>query len=150
MKWDMRNNKNFWAGVMFLVIGAIALYVSRNYRLGTTLRMGPGYFPRVLSGALICFGVYIMIKGLLGNEKIQGNWSLRALIVLPAATVLYGILMNVAGFLPALVALVLASAAAGREFKVVEVLLLTVFLGLFSVAIFIWGIGLPYPLIKPF
>jgi hypothetical protein len=131
MKWDLRNNKDFWAGAMFLLIGTVALYISRNYRWGTTLRMGPGYFPRLLSGLLICFGIYIMIKGLRSNQKIQGNWSARALIVLPFATVLFGILMSVAGFLPALVTL-------------------TVFLGLFSLAIFIWGIGLPYPLIKFF
>jgi hypothetical protein len=29
-----------------------------------------------------------------------------------------------------------------------EVLVLTLFLGVLSVAMFIWGLGLPYPLIK--
>jgi predicted permease len=56
----------------------------------------------------------------------------------------------VAGFVPALAALVFVSAAAGREFKFKEVLYLAVFLGALSVAMFIWGLGLPYPLIHKF
>ncbi len=148
MKLRFRNNRDFWAGLMFAGIGAAALFIARNYPFGTTLRMGPGYFPRVLGGILILFGVYVMVRGLRSNEKIEGNWSIRALIVLPLSMVVYGILMDFMGFIPALAALIFGSAAASREFKFVEVLLLTVLLTLLSVAMFIWGLGLPYPLIK--
>ena len=148
MKLELRSNKDFWAGMMFAGTGAGAMFMARHYPFGTTLRMGPGYFPIVLSGILILFGIYVMLRGLRKNEKIQGNWSLRALIVLPLSIVVFGILMDLAGFIPALAALVFISAASGREFRFVEVLLLTLFLGALSVAMFIWGLGLPYPLIK--
>ncbi len=75
------------------------------------------------------------------------NWSLRALIVLPLSLVLFGLLMEHAGFIPALLVLIFGSAAAGTEFKLVEVLLLAVGLTAFSVALFIYGLGLPYPLL---
>jgi hypothetical protein len=150
MKLEIRSNKDFWAGMMFLGTGAGAMFMARHYPFGSTLRMGPGYFPMVLSGILILFGIYITVRGLRRNEKIKGNWSLRALIVLPLSTAVFGVLMNLAGFIPALVALVFTSAVAGREFKLVEVLLLTALLTLLSVAVFIWGLGLPYPLIKGF
>ena len=75
---------------------------------------------------------------------------LRALIVLSLSLVAFGVLMTYAGFIPALAALIFGSASAGREFKFVEVLLLTVILTGLSVAVFIWGLGLPYPLIKGF
>jgi hypothetical protein len=58
--------------------------------------------------------------------------------------------MTYAGFIPALAALIFGSASAGREFKFIEVLLLTLVLTGISVAVFIWGLGLPYPLIKGF
>ena len=58
--------------------------------------------------------------------------------------------MEWVGFVPALVVLVFVSAASGREFKFVEVLLLTALLTVASGALFIWGLGLPYPLIKGF
>ena len=91
-----------------------------------------------------------MLRGLRKYEKIQGNWSVRALIVLPFSMVVFGILMKFAGFVPALIALCFVSAASGREFKFKEVLLLTLFLGVLSVSLFIWGLGLPYPLIREF
>jgi putative tricarboxylic transport membrane protein len=114
------------------------------------MRMGPGYFPSMLGGLLVLFGVYVMIVGLRKGEKIAVHCSLRALIVLPLSLIAFGVLMTHAGFIPAMAALILGSASAGREFKVLEVLLLTVILTGLSVAIFIWGLGLPYPLIKGF
>jgi putative tricarboxylic transport membrane protein len=150
MKLEVSKNKDFWAGVMLIGIGAAAMFVSRDYRFGSALRMGPGFFPTILSGTLIAFGICIMAVGLKSGEKIQGSLSLRALIMLPLSLVLFGILMELAGFIPALIALVFVSAASGREFKIVEVLLLTVVMTVASAALFIWGLGLPYPLIKGF
>jgi hypothetical protein len=150
MKLAFRNNKDFWAGLVFAGTGAGAMFIARTYPFGTTLRMGPGYFPIVLSVILIAFGLFVMVRGLRKMEEIKGNWSIRALIVLPLSMVLFGVLMELAGFVPALAALIFVSAASGREFKFKEVLLLTILLSLMSVAMFIWGLGLPYPLIKGF
>ena len=150
MKIEVRNNKDFWAGMMLIGTGAMAIFIARDYSFGSTMRMGPGYFPSVLGGILVLFGITIMLMGLRRNEMIQGRWSLRALIVLPISLVLFGVLMKHAGFIPALAALIFGSAASGREFKFVEVLLLSVVLTGLSVAVFIWGLGLPYPLIKNF
>jgi hypothetical protein len=147
MQLEFRNNRDFWAGVMLIATGAGSVIVARNYNFGTSLRMGPGYFPSVLGGALVLFGLYLVVAGLRRNEKIQGSWSFRALIVLPLSLVLFGLLMEHAGFIPALLVLIFGSAAAGSEFKLFEVLLLAVGLTAFSVALFIWGLGLPYPLL---
>ena len=142
------NKRDFWAGMMLIGIGAGAMFIARDYPFGSTLRMGPGFFPTILSGILIAFGICIMAVGLRNGEKIQGSLSLRALVMLPLSLVLFGILMQLAGFIPAMVALIIMSAASGREFKLLEVLMLTVVLTVASVALFIWGLGLPYPLIK--
>ena len=150
MKLELWNNKDFWAGMMFFGTGVGAMIVARHYPFGTTLNMGPGYFPMVLGGILIVFGAFITFRGLRRNEKMQGPWSLRALIMLPLSIVAFGILMRPAGFIPALAVLVFLSAASGREFKFKEVLFLTLFLCVISVAMFIWGLGLPYPLIRKF
>lgn len=151
MKFELGKNKDFWGGMMLIGTGAsAALIAALNYRFGTSLRIGPGYFPTVLGGILVLFGVYVLVRGLRSNEKIQGNWSLRALIVLPLSLVLFGVVMELAGFISALVSLIFASAFSGKEFKVIEVLLLTVLLTVLSLAVFIWGLGLPYPLIKGF
>jgi hypothetical protein len=150
MKPELRGNKDFWAGMMLIGIGAAAMFIARDYRFGSASRMGPGFFPAVLSAILIAFGGGIMAAGLRRGERIQGSLSLRALVLLPSSLVLFGVLMEVAGFIPALVALVFLAAASGREFKFAEVSLMTVLLTVASVALFVWGLGLPYPLIKGF
>ncbi len=150
MKSELRRNKDFWAGMMLIGIGAAAMFISRDYRFGSASHMGPGFFPTLLSVILVAFGAAIMAVGLRSGEKIQGRLSLRALILLPSSLVLFGVLMEVAGFVPALVALVFLAAASGREFAFTEVALMTVLLTVASVALFIWGLSLPYPLIKGF
>jgi hypothetical protein len=150
MKFALSKNKDFWAGMMLVAIGAAALFIARDYRFGSALRMGPGFFPTILSVILIAFGVCITAVGLRSGEKIQGNLSLRAFLLLPLSLVLFGVLMDLAGFIPALAVLVFVSAASGREFKSMEVLALTMVLTVASVALFIWGLGLPYPLLKGF
>lgn len=146
MKVELRNNKDFLSGLMFIVIGLGSIFIARDYPVGSALRMGPGYFPVALGGILFVMGVYVLVQGLIKKEQVQGNWSLRALIVLPVAIVVFGFLVERAGFVPALVVLMIISAAAGTEFRFREVLLLTVALTAASVGIFIYGLGMPYPL----
>ena len=148
MKTKLTQTMDFWAGLMFAGTGTAAMWGARGYPFGSTLNMGPGYFPTVLGGLLVVFGLVILVRGLRQSEKIQAGWSVRALIVLPLAVVAFGVLMARAGFVPAMAGLVLVSAAAGREFRFKEVLLLAVFLTALTVAMFLWGLGLPYPLIR--
>jgi putative tricarboxylic transport membrane protein len=145
-KIPLFDNKNFLSGIFFIGIGGGALFMAQDYPMGSALRMGPGYFPIVLSSVLILFGIYCLVQGLLHPEKLPGNWSLRALFILPLATVVFGVLMEHAGFIPALIALVFLSAYSSQEFKFMEVLLMAIGLTIGSWALFIWGLGLPYPL----
>ena len=141
-------SKDFWSGLMLIAIGAVAVFMARDYPFGTALRMGAGFFPVVLGVILVLFGLYFTARGLRASAPaIEGNWSLRALVVLPLAFVLFGVLMERAGFVPAMLVLIAGSAAAGTEFRFGEVLALSVLLTAMCVALFIYALGLPYPLI---
>jgi putative tricarboxylic transport membrane protein len=144
------NSKDVWGGAMLIAIGIAAVVIARDYPFGTSLRMGPGYFPTLLGAVIALFGLTLMVKGIMKAEAFEGGWSLRALVLLPLSLVLFGVLMERAGFIPALAALIFGSAAAGTEFRLGEVALLTVALTAFAVAVFIWGLGLPYPLLAGF
>jgi putative tricarboxylic transport membrane protein len=150
MNPSILNNKDVWAGLLLVAIGATAMFIARNYAFGTALRMGPGFFPIVLGGLLIAFGLYMLASGLRQAEKIAGSWSLRALIILPLSLVLFGVLMERAGFVPAMVVLIFGSATASTEFRFIEVLLFSLGLTALSVAVFVWALGLPYPLLLGF
>jgi len=143
-------NKDFWSGAMLIATGVATVAIARNYPLGTSLRMGPGYFPSMLGGLLVLGGLYLLVKGLRSGDEIEHGWSFRALILLPLSLVLFGFLMDRAGFIPAIIVLIFGSAAAGREFSFIEVLALAVGLTVLSVLVFIWGLGLPYPLLADF
>jgi hypothetical protein len=147
MKLTLANNKDVWAGLMLIAIGAAAIFVARNYPFGTALRMGPGFFPVVLGGLLIAFGLAVLAIGLRKGESMTGSWSLRALIILPLSLILFGLLMEYAGFVPAMLVLIVGSATASTEFRFLEVLLFAAGLTALSVAVFVWALGLPYPLI---
>jgi putative tricarboxylic transport membrane protein len=146
MNVSIFHRKDVWAGLMLIVIGGSAMFIARNYPFGTALRMGPGYFPMVLGGVLILFGLVTLATGLRDGEKIGGSWSLRALIILPISLVLFGELMEHAGFIPAMLVLIFGSATASTEFRWFEVLLFSIGLTAVAVAVFVFALGLPYPL----
>jgi hypothetical protein len=150
MNLKLSNAKDVWAGAMLIAIGAAAMFIARNYPFGTALRMGPGYFPIILGALLTVFGLFILACGLRSGERIAGSSSLRPLVILPLSLVLFGVLMEHGGFVPAMIVLIFGSATASTEFKFVEALLFSVALTSLSVAVFVWGLGLPYPLITAF
>ena len=140
-------NKDFWSGMMLLAIGLTAGWIAQDYKMGTVIRMGSGYFPTILSGILVLFGLALIVRAAKTTESIEGGWSFRALIILPIAFALFGYLLDRAGFVPAMAVLIFGSAIAGSEFKLLEVLGLTVFMTVLCIGIFIFGLGLPYQMI---
>lgn len=140
------DNADFWAGVMFVAFGCVAVYMSRNYPMGTTMRMGPGYFPHYLGMLLIGIGLIVGVKGLIKPGERIGTWAIRPILTLGLGIVVFGLSIEPLGFVPALTMLILLSALAGREFRALEVVLLIAVLVAGAVGIFIYGIGLPYQL----
>ena len=142
----IKSPKDFWAGVMFLGFGLFfAIWAPIFYQMGTAVRMGPAYFPTVLGGMLAVLGLVV----LLGSFAMEGPpvpaFSYRPLILVSVACVLYGYLMKPLGLVGATAALVYVSAFGGHEFKWKEVTILYVILMIFSWAVFVKGLTLPFP-----
>ena len=117
MKFDWRNNRDFFAGLVYIVLGAVGMWIARDYPFGSALRMGPGYFPTVLGGMMVAFGIAVLLMGVRNNEKMKGTWSFRALFVLPIATISFGYIMEEVGFIPAMLVFIPLAASSGNEFK---------------------------------
>lgn len=146
MSTKFHNNRDALAGLLFMALGTIGFVVALSYPFGSLQEMGPGFFPRVLGLILIGFGIVTLLKGLRSGEQVDGSWSWLPLVLLAVALVAFGWLMEHFGLLPALVVLIVTSARAGKEFRWKEAVVLTVVLCLMAVAIFVWGLGLPYSL----
>lgn len=74
---------------------------------------------------------------------LLGAFGPRALWIILAGTVAFGYLLKPLGLVLATVVVVVVSAWGGHEFKLREVIILTVVLAIFGVAVFVYGLGLP-------
>jgi len=143
---SIRAPKDFWAGVMFIAFAAVALYVSRNYSLGTAVRMGPGYFPLLLGGVLALVGAILVVRSLLIAGDPIGHVRVLPLVVVVVAVVLFGVLLPKLGLAVTLPLVIAVAALASVQSRRWEVLILALVLTVFSALVFVYGLRLPIPL----
>lgn len=152
MALKVNNPRDLWCGLMFIGLGVLAVYLARDYRMGTPLEMGPGYFPTWLGYIMMGFGVVIgSMSFKLEREQGEGlgwhEWAFRPWIVTTAAIAVYALMMDAdVGFVPSLMALVIGSSLAHKDIRWMETFILSVCVTAGAVAIFSFGIGLPYKL----
>lgn len=142
----VQGQQDFWAGAMFIGFGLLAIFIAWDFPYGSASRMGPGYFPTWIGGALVVLGSMLVLSGLRNPGEALGQWAFKAMILLGLGFVIFGWAIDHIGFVLATAALVILGAAAGREFRWVEVIIMTIVLIVGSWALFIYGLELPYPL----
>lgn len=142
----IKNQEDFWAGMMFAGFGALAIWLSTDYPMGTASRMGPGYFPTWLGGIMLVLGVIVAVMALKTEGPKVTPFAWKPMIMLSVGFLAFGWGVDHIGFIPALFLLSVITAAAGQTFKIVEVLIMTAVLIAGAVGIFIYGIELPFPL----
>jgi hypothetical protein len=150
-RMKIKNQKDFWAGLMFVVFGLFFLvWAQTHYQMGTAVRMGPGYFPTVLGGMLAVLGGIVLFGAFAINGPKVPQLHFRPLLLISIACLLYAYLMKPAGLIVATAALVFVSAFGGHEFRWKEVTVLYVVLVIFSVLVFVKGLTLPFPVCPQF
>jgi Tripartite tricarboxylate transporter TctB family len=144
----IRNQKDFWAGVMFIAFGGFFSGFGTQYTFGSAARMGPGYFPTVLGIVLMLLGLIVAIGGLSSKadeEKIQRfDWPTLLFILGPI--VLFGLLLQPLGLVLSLFLLVVISSYASHEFKWRAAIINAIVLIAMSLAVFVWGLKLQFQL----
>ena len=144
----IKSPKDFWTGVLYFGFGAVAFWIARDYAFGTASRMGAGYFPTVLSGLLMFFGVLALLRGITKRGAPFGTFALKPALIITASTVVFGLLLTRAGLIISLIVLILGSASASSKFRFEwRATLLALGLIAFCVLVFIKGLGLPMPLL---
>jgi putative tricarboxylic transport membrane protein len=130
---------------MFIAFGVGFAWIAQNYQMGTSVRMGPAYFPTLLGGLLAVLGLAILIQSFFTSGSPVPKFYFRPLILIVLATVLFGILLKPLGLVLSLAVLIGIGAFGGFEFRSKEVAILYVVLAIFSVLVFVKGLGLPIP-----
>jgi Tripartite tricarboxylate transporter TctB family len=148
MKHLIKNPRDFWAGVMFLVTGGLFAGIALTYKLGTAARMGPGFFPFALGVILAALGIGILVSGMREKNKGPGvekfHWGAVFWVLMPI--VVFGLLLKIVGMLVMGLFVVIVSSIGSHEFKLRPVLFLAVGLVAFCALAFVGGLKLPIPL----
>lgn len=135
-------SKDFLSGLMFICFGLIALYFGQKLALGTPVRMGPGYVPRMLSLTLIGLGGLVCIIALVSGSESVERLKWKPITLVTIGIVCFGLLFERAGLIPALVVLILVASLAGEEFKLMEVIGNIVVLSVLCTLVFKVGLGM--------
>jgi putative tricarboxylic transport membrane protein len=144
--WQLLTRKDVLAGAMFMAVALLGLWVSREYPVGTALRMGTGYVPRLLCWLLLALGAVVLIGGLRGGPAgpadTQARFAWRPLLFVAGSLVLFGLALERLGLVVSILLLVVTGALASRMLRPVETLVAALVLIALSWGIFIFGLGL--------
>jgi hypothetical protein len=141
----VKSPQDIGAGLVFLAIGIAGLVFGRELAFGSSARMGPGYFPILLSMLIIVVGLVVGFKGLTIEgppiEKVQ----LRPISFIVAAILIFGFLIESIGLALTAILLTIFAAYARPEVKLSETIMLGVGLALFTVVVFVYVLGQALP-----
>jgi hypothetical protein len=146
--WQALTRKDVLAGLLFITFAVLGLWLSRDYPMGTAVRMGTGYVPRLLCWILLGLGVVILLQGLRAADRVRVDEParlIRVALLVPSSLLIFSLTINRFGVVVATAGLVAIGSLAGRDLRLPEVAAVAVVLTLLTLGIFVWGLGLPIP-----
>lgn len=151
----MLQRKNVLSGLMFIAVATLGLWASRDYPIGTALRMNTGYVPRLLCWLLMGLGAIVLVQGLREADRQEPARErtpddnvfsqLRPVVIVTLSLVAFALSLESLGLVLAILVLVMIASFATRELKAWETLAAAAGLSVLTWAIFIVGLGLPIP-----
>ena len=148
MRISVKNQKDFFAGLIFVLFGALFALGATAYRMGDAARMGPGYFPFVLGSLLVALGSLLLAGSVASHAERSAveRLHLRPMILVLGSIAAFALLLRPAGVVLAIVALIMISSRASAEYRPKEAILNVIVLIGASLAIFVWGLQLQFPI----
>jgi hypothetical protein len=144
------NSKDAAAGALFILLGVgFGLNAYLSLDLGTNLKMGPGYFPLLLSGALVILGIALLFHAVNVADEAWGAVPWRGMFFILLGPVVFGATIMGLGLVPALAIITFIASFASYRMTVPMAIVLTIGLVAGCVAIFSYGLGSPIRLFGP-
>lgn len=145
---QIKNHKDFYAGLLFAAFGAFFTYFSTQYAMRTAANAGPGYFPFYLGLLLLILGVIIALSALShkADRENVDRFDPKVLLLVLGSVVAFGVLLQPLGLVLTLLAVVLISSLASHEFSWKGSLLNAAVLIVLCVVVFVWALKLQFVL----
>ena len=144
MSTPPRDNTDLIAGIFLMATGVFFGWQAMGLELGTSLRMGPGYFPLVLSALLVVIGLVVLIKAFGREGEPLGQIAWRGMMFILPAPVFFGLTVRGLGFVPALFVTMLIASQASVRMRPLPALALSVAVTILATLVFSYGLGLPF------
>ena len=144
MSTPPRDNTDLIAGLFLMATGVFFGWQALGLELGTSLRMGPGYFPLVLSALLVVIGLVVLIKAFGREGEPLGQIAWRGMMFILPAPVFFGLTVRGLGFVPALFVTMLIASQASVRMRPLPALALSVAVTILATLVFSYGLGLPF------
>jgi hypothetical protein len=141
----VKNPQDVGAGIVFFVIGLAGIYFGRDLAMGTGARMGPGYFPVMLSYLIVVVGLVVAGRGLILEGPPVERLQFRPIFFVLASILLFGAIIDYAGLAITTVALTIVAAYARRNVSLLETFVLGAGLALFTIGVFVYALNQPLP-----
>ena len=106
----IRSPKDFWAGLIFVALGAAFVALALQYRLGDLHRIGPAFFPTAVGVLLVGLGLIITGRAFVLEGPPVERMEPRPLLVSLFAIVLFGLALQWLGLVAAIAVLVVVGA----------------------------------------
>jgi hypothetical protein len=144
------NVKDVVAGGAFIALGLLFGWNAHNeLEIGTAFRMGPGYFPVLLSGLLIFIGLVVAIQAVGKEQSPMTGLPWRGLVLILISPIVFGLTVRGLGFIPSVALVVIISAFASRRMSFLMAAIVTLGMTVFCTAVFLYGLGLPIRTLGP-
>ena len=152
----IKSQKDFYAGLLFTLVGSAFGWGALDYQVGTSARMGPGYFPMMLGVLLALLGGVMMLRAVLAQpDGVQaiGPWAWKPLVAIISANLLFGVALGglprlklpALGLMLGIYLLTFMACLAGERFKFKEATLLATALAGLSYLAFVLLLKLQLP-----
>lgn len=138
------NKSDALAGVLFIIVGVIFGVQALGMEIGSSLRMGPGYFPLMLAGLLVGLGGLVVASAFKSTAEEMSAHAWRGMLFILPAPVFFGLTVRGLGFVPSIFVTTLIAALASLKMKPLAALLLAIAVTIFCTLVFSYALGLPF------
>jgi hypothetical protein len=141
----IKHQKDFWAGVLYIAFGVAAIVLALDYSMGSSSRMGPGYFPRGLGILLIALGSILVLRSLRSRGEPIRFPTFKPILVVLLSVIVFAIVAPQGGLMLATVLLIFLSSLASHEHRWKESVIASLVMAVFTFLAFAWGLQLQLP-----
>ena len=148
MSLSFLKHRDAVTGILFSLIGLASAVGAHQYPLGSAMRMGAGYFPLMLGVFLAILGGAVLVRAFLSRRRhVIDRLTLKPVLLIGVGVITFAALLGNIGLAAASFLLIALAGLAHHESRMRELLPLGLFMALFGAGVFVWGLGLPLPLL---